>query len=261
MRINGFEQIKGFYSWVFENQDKNVKTSHISLYMFLINQNNRNGWVEWFKCPFDLAMAGSSISNKNTYYKCLNDLHDWGLIVYQKGSNNYKAPLIKVEVLFDTATVPQSEPQLEPLLYRYCTSNATDNVPQLRNNIKLLTNNIKLITNNIKSVIDFLNQKPLEKKEEETGAPTFDEFWDAYDKKVGPKEKIKSKWNKLPRKTKEEIMDYIPRYKAANPDKKYRKNPETFFNQEGWNDEIIVSGPLSKQYLANQQSQTFGHNR
>lgn len=156
MRINGFEQIKAFYSWVFENQDKNIKTSHIALYMFLINQNNRNNWVEWFKCPFDLAMSGSGISNKNTYYKNLTDLQDWKLIKYKKGINNYKSPLIKIEVLFDTATVPQSEPQLqphsiplpEPLL-----------VPQLTNNIKLVTNNLKPITLNIESVLEFLKNK------------------------------------------------------------------------------------------------------
>src|SRR5690606_39103038 len=102
------------YSWVFDNQEKNVRTTHISLYMFLLNQNNRNKWVEWFKCPFDLAMGGSGITNKNTYYKTLLDLQDWNLIKYQKGVNNYKAPLIKIEVLFDTSTVPQSEPQLQP---------------------------------------------------------------------------------------------------------------------------------------------------
>ena len=37
----GFEQIKSFYSWVFNNPDK-VKPTHISLYLFLLNQNNRS---------------------------------------------------------------------------------------------------------------------------------------------------------------------------------------------------------------------------
>ncbi len=112
-RINGFDQIKAFYSIVFE-QKYEIRPQHISLYVFLINQNNRNNWVEWFKCPFDLAMAGACIGNKKTYYKCLSDLQDWGLIKYEKGINDYKAPKIKIEVLnctsTDTSTVPQSEP-------------------------------------------------------------------------------------------------------------------------------------------------------
>lgn len=164
MRINGFEQIKGFYSWVFENQDKNIRTTHISLYMFLINQNNRNNWVEWFKCPFDLAMSGSGITNKNTYYKTLADLQEWKLIEYKKGVNNYKAPLIKIEVLFDTATVPQSEPQLQPQVLPLPLPLLQ---PQLANNIKLLTNNLKLITVNVERVLDFLKSESdsTEKKE------------------------------------------------------------------------------------------------
>lgn len=116
-RINGFDQIKAFYSIVFE-QKHEIRPQHISLYVFLINQNNRNNWVEWFKCPFDLAMAGACIGNKKTYYKCLSDLQDWGLIKYEKGINDYKAPKVKIEVLnhtaTDTATVPQSEPLLQP---------------------------------------------------------------------------------------------------------------------------------------------------
>ena len=153
MRINGFTQIKGFYSWVFENQDKNIRSTHISLYMFLVNQNNRNSWVEWFKCPFDLAMGGSGVSNKKTYYTTLKDLQEWKLIQYQKGINNYKAPLIKLEVLFDTSTVPQSEPQVQPQSIPLPLPLLK---PQLYKNIKLITNNLELITLNIEKVLIFL---------------------------------------------------------------------------------------------------------
>ncbi|MGI6048866.1 MAG: hypothetical protein ACOYEG_12825 [Petrimonas sp.] len=156
-RINGFEQQKNFYSWVFNNQEKGITAQHISLYNFLINQNNRNNWVEWFKCPFDLAMAGSGIGNKKTYYKCLEDLQEWGLIHYQKGANKWKAPLIKVEVLnrtaTDTATVPQSEPLQVP-----------QPIPLPTHIYKLITDNLKLITENVSAFENFifeLQNKPL----------------------------------------------------------------------------------------------------
>jgi hypothetical protein len=153
-RINGFEQIKSFYSWVFNNQDKGITAQHISLYNFLINQNNRNNWVEWFKCPYDLGMAGSCIGNKKTYYKCLDDLTNWNLIEYQKGTNNWKAPLIKVEILIctatgtdsGTATVPDSEPAVVPLP-----------IPLPTHIYKHITNNIKLITDNWEAVKEFIS--------------------------------------------------------------------------------------------------------
>lgn len=71
--------------------------------------------------------------------------------------------------------------------------------------------------------------------------PDFEDFWNEYDKKIGSKPKIQSKWDKLSQKTKEEIMAYIPDYKISQPDKQFRKNPETFFNNQSWKDEIIKS--------------------
>lgn len=163
MRINGFEQMKAFYSWVFENQDK-IKAHHISLYMFLLNQNNRNGWVEWFKCPFDLAMGGSCIGSKKTYYQSLQDLQDWELIQFTKGVNNWKSPLIKLEVLKCTSTIPQCEPQLLPQVVPLeLPQHILQLIPLLTplrvTDIKLLTDNIKPITDNLKQIIDFLFKK------------------------------------------------------------------------------------------------------
>jgi len=69
--------------------------------------------------------------------------------------------------------------------------------------------------------------------------PTFDDFWELYSKKVGLKEKLIKKWDKLTQREKEAIMEYIPNYKLCQPDKQFRKNPETFLNNKSWNDELI----------------------
>ena len=76
---------------------------------------------------------------------------------------------------------------------------------------------------------------------EEKEKISFDLFWESYDKKVGKKEKIKSKWDKLSIEKQKQILAYIPRYIDAVNDKKYRKNPETFLNNESWNDELIYN--------------------
>ena len=80
---------------------------------------------------------------------------------------------------------------------------------------------------------------------------SFDDFWNLYDKKVGDKEKIKTKWTKLKDSDREAIMKHLPLYKKSQPNKKYRKNPETYLNQKSWNDEIIFDDgqqPVSHGY-------------
>jgi hypothetical protein len=68
---------------------------------------------------------------------------------------------------------------------------------------------------------------------------TFDEFWDMYDKKIGDKNKLSKKYDKLDMSEKELIFAHVPKYKLSQPDKKYRKNPETYINNKSWNDEIV----------------------
>lgn len=67
---------------------------------------------------------------------------------------------------------------------------------------------------------------------------TFDDFWNSYDKKVG-RPKCEKLWEKLTTKERKNCLDYIPLYKKAQPEKQYRKNPETFLRNKSWNDELI----------------------
>ena len=67
----------------------------------------------------------------------------------------------------------------------------------------------------------------------------FETFWDLYDKKVQPKACAR-KWQRLSDLEREQIMQHVQQYKLAQPDKAFRKNPETYLNQKSWLDEIIV---------------------
>ena len=68
--------------------------------------------------------------------------------------------------------------------------------------------------------------------------PSFDDFWNLYDKKVN-KPKCQIKWRKLRQKDRETIMNHLPSYLSSTPDKSYRKNPLTYLNNSSWEDEII----------------------
>ena len=70
--------------------------------------------------------------------------------------------------------------------------------------------------------------------------PSFEDFWILYNKRTGNKALIKPKFDKLPQKVKEEILNYLPAYIESTPDKAYRKNPQTFLNNKSWKDEIIT---------------------
>lgn len=70
----------------------------------------------------------------------------------------------------------------------------------------------------------------------------FDDFWNAYGKKVDTA-KCKAKWKKLTTEQHKEIMANVFDYVAANSDKQYRKNPLTYLNGQCWLDEIIERQP------------------
>jgi hypothetical protein len=67
---------------------------------------------------------------------------------------------------------------------------------------------------------------------------SFKIVWETYEKK-GNKKTSQRKWDGLPKKAKQLAVAHIPRYVKATPDVTYRKNLETYLNQEVWNDEIL----------------------
>ena len=68
----------------------------------------------------------------------------------------------------------------------------------------------------------------------------FDEFWNAYGKKV-ERAKCEKLYAKISEKDREKIKAHVPKYVAATPDVQYRKNPQTYINGKCWEDEIITN--------------------
>lgn len=67
----------------------------------------------------------------------------------------------------------------------------------------------------------------------------FENFWNIYNKKTGNKDIIFKKWLQLKKEEHDKIFATLPDYIKSTPDKKYRKNPQTYLNQKSWLDEII----------------------
>lgn len=68
--------------------------------------------------------------------------------------------------------------------------------------------------------------------------PSFDEFWNLYDKKID-KSKCEKVWTKIPDSEKWKIISHVPPYVESTPDIQYRKNPLTYLNSKSWNNDII----------------------
>jgi len=75
--------------------------------------------------------------------------------------------------------------------------------------------------------------------------PTFEDFWNQYDKKVG-KPKCQKLWKQIKQKDRESIVDHLDKYIPSTPDKAYRKNPETYLRNRGWEDEILENNLNNK---------------
>ena len=100
------------------------------------------------------------------------------------------------------------------------------------------------------------NSNELLQKKSEKGLPAvpvkdpleteFDEFWALYDKKTSRAICLK-KWRKLSKADRAAVFRTVRDYVASTPDKQFRKNPETYLNQRGWEMEIIPRTDTTQQ--------------
>lgn len=71
--------------------------------------------------------------------------------------------------------------------------------------------------------------------------PTFLDFWDKYDKRVG-KPKAEICFKKINQGAREKIMQHLDEYILV--EKQYRKDPERYLKAEAWNNEVIIKQPI-----------------
>lgn len=75
----------------------------------------------------------------------------------------------------------------------------------------------------------------------------FEIFWNLYDKKVGDKPKVLKKWNKINPIIHAKIISSLPVWKKQFTDKQYQPYPETYLNQQRWNDEVVSNSFQSQE--------------
>lgn len=78
-----------------------------------------------------------------------------------------------------------------------------------------------------------------QEQEDENSVLPFNEFWKRYGKKVGRTKCEHYYKTKVSESDREKILKVIDEYVNSTPDKQYRKNPESWLHQRGWEDECI----------------------
>lgn len=226
--INGYDLSRAWFDWCFENPEK-ISPNHTALYFFIIEHCNRLGWKKKFGLPTQMAMEAIGIKNWRTYKKTFDDLIDFGFIeLLEKSKNQYSANIVAI---VNNAKAPTKAPTkaLTKAMQKHIQKQGQKQYKSIVGIDKPLT--LEPITNNHQSEIEELDPEII-------SILSFDEFWNLYDYKKG-KPKAEKLYAKISEKDRAKIKEHIPKYVLATPDKKFRKHPETFLRNRGWEDEII----------------------
>lgn len=181
-----------------------------------------------------IELIAGKVDNENYTFELE---HDARIIARNTGSTPQKIEEMMRyfvnEGLFESSGGVVTCLKLAKRLDKSMTSN-----PQMREIISNLKGHDKVMIQSAKPMQDKNRlDKTRKEKNKDNTISRFSEFWDLYAKKVNPK-KCEAKFNKLSKATIDLIFEKLPHYVNSTPDKQFRKNPLTWLNNEGWNDEI-----------------------
>lgn len=223
--MNTYKLISAYWDMSSENPGQ-FKPAHSALYFYIMYLANKFGWKQKFGLPTLFAMEQTNIRSRHTLNKLLKDLEDFGLIkIVEESKNQHTAKIVAMiktykadDIADDMAHIKADDMAHEQHISRQVNGTYHD-------------------TGTIDKLINNKNNKTINNKTTNSLNIPFDDFWDAYDHKVGSKEISAKKWSALKDEERKKIMDHIPIYTGKTPDKKYRKQPSTYLNQKVWESE------------------------
>ena len=79
--------------------DAKINTTHISLYMALLQQWNLNGGESPFEITRHVVMRAAKINSRHTYNLCMRFLHEAGYINYFPSTNSCRQSRVYIRLL------------------------------------------------------------------------------------------------------------------------------------------------------------------
>lgn len=122
--MNYVRHLNAFFALV--RSDQRLTSSHVSLYMALFQYWNFNRFHNPFSIYRDNIMQLSKIGSKNTYYKCIKELHAAKYIYYHPSVNKFHLVRISIIPLDVQPELPSRYKQLD----LFSTENDTAPVPK-----------------------------------------------------------------------------------------------------------------------------------
>jgi hypothetical protein len=183
------------------------------LYFFLLHKCNSLKWKNPFNQSTQFVCAFLGI-NRNALTERRNSLSQLGLISFKEGDKGKNKPAeycICIPKCIEKDTL---------------TNTLTNTLTDTKRKLKETKQN-----NNLKPSIQL--------KDDEANENSFEKIWELYERK-GNKKTSMQKWANLKNHCREAIFAHVPLYVQSTPDKQYRKNFETYLNQECWNDEVVI---------------------
>jgi hypothetical protein len=145
--MNYVRHLNAFFSYV--KTDTRLTASHVSLYMALFHYWNFNRFQNPFYIYRENIMQLSKIGSKNTYHKCIKELHSARYIFYHPATSKYqpiRISVVRLDVEAEQksnyrqldlfAASPKNETQHVPILTDTSTDFDTTQVPKMGQNIK-----------------------------------------------------------------------------------------------------------------------------
>jgi hypothetical protein len=127
MKNNGYSYSRAWFDYAFEHPEQ-VTASHGILYLWLVEINNRLGWVDIFQITASECMQGMGCKSYNTYKKCFDQLVEWGFVkVVKKAVNQHQCNIVALSK-FDKALNKALDKALMKHLTKQSESTVQSNV-------------------------------------------------------------------------------------------------------------------------------------
>lgn len=121
--MNYIRHLNAFFTYV--KNDNRLTTSHVSLYLALFQYWNFNRFQNPFPVYRTDIMQLCKIGSKNTYHKCIKELHHCKYIFYHPAS--YKYQPVKISMIRLDKQTPQNPEQLDLFSPKSGTHTSTEN--------------------------------------------------------------------------------------------------------------------------------------
>ena len=207
--MNIFQLNRSFWDYAFSNPDK-IKPNHCAIYYFALEHCNRLGWKQKFGFPTSMVLEATGIKSYSVYKKTFDDLVSFGFFeVIEYSKNQYSSNIIALKENYKALNKA-----LDKAFIKHDTKQSESTIQSIDSIDKQIT----------------INKEPI--------TIPFDSFWDLYPNKVAKKKCI-DKWKNIKETDKQKILDTLPNFINYKPFETYNHpNPETYLNQERWNDEL-----------------------